>query len=328
MDTLLVTIVSLFIVVIGLMIFSLVKLLNRIKLLHDNADKTSLENINIVNKTIKEFSENISRQQVLNQELIEKSISSIITLIDDKSTKVDKFMDETTEKLDSGNDKIKSLIVNELKSLNTNIVSIFDNLKVNSESLEKNILENTSNIGINVKNELELLDTKIIKTFKEVKNDTDEIKNISEKYKLNIKNQLENSFQNTVRLVNNLRLDNLINVSNEINKYRQGIYEDEHFLQEVGYCKIIKVTDKENGDITNVYYDENGEKSYTETFNDNILRYSMQYENNKLKVGTEFNSNGEISFEYIYDNMEEINKKIEYIYDSNLKLQEKIETNF
>lgn len=201
-------------------------------------------------------------------------------------------------------------------------------LKENSKSLQKNVLENTDNVIGVLKNELELLDSKLSTTLKDVRNDSVEIKNISEKYGLTIKNQFENSFQNIVQLVNNLRLDNLINVSNEIGKYKQGIYEDEHFFQEVGFCKIIRISDKNSGDITNVYYGENGEKSYTETYAGDVLKYSMQYENNKLKIGKEFDINGKISFEYYYDNVEEITKKIEYIYDNNLELQNKKEINY
>lgn len=328
MDTLLMVVGGSSIVIIGVMIFLVVKLFNNIKLLNDNKEKTLLLAMDKMEKSIQEYSKSISEQQFLNQGIIEKSILNIDNLINDKSTLLIKFIDETISKQNLINDETKLLIIDELKSQNFKVLEIFDNLKENSKSLQKNVLENTDNVIGVLKNELELLDSKLSTTLKDVRNDSVEIKNISEKYGLTIKNQFENSFQNIVQLVNNLRLDNLINVSNEIGKYKQGIYEDEHFFQEVGFCKIIRISDKNSGDITNVYYGENGEKSYTETYAGDVLKYSMQYENNKLKIGKEFDINGKISFEYYYDNVEEITKKIEYIYDNNLELQNKKEINY
>jgi hypothetical protein len=325
MDTLLMVVGASSIIIIGLMIFFLVKLFNNIKLLNDNNEKALLLAIDATEKNMQEYFKSIREQQFLNQEILEKSISNINVIINDKSDKLNRFVNETMEKLNLNNDKTKSLIIDELKSQNNKLISILDDVKMDHKSLEKNVSESTSDIIVSMKNELDLLDKKMVTTFKVLKDETNNIKNISEKYGLNIKNQLENSFQNTVKLVNHLRLDNLINVSNEISKYKQGIYEDEHFLQEIGYCKIIRLTDKKSGDVTNVNYDENGEKLFTETYNGDVKKYSMQYENNKLKIGKEFDSNGVISFEYFYDDMEEITKKIEYIYNSNFELQNKNE---
>ncbi|MEA2019704.1 MAG: hypothetical protein U9N59_14785 [Campylobacterota bacterium] len=144
-----------------------------------------------------------------------------------------------------------------------------------------------------------------------------------EKYQIDNKNQLENSFQNTVRLVNNLRLDNLINVSNEIGKYKNGIVEDEYFLQEVGSCKVIKFTDKQSKEVTEVYYNELGEKSHTQTFLEDNLKYEMKYLSGLLSQGVEYDKQNQVIFAYEYNEAGEVSTKIEYEYDKSGKQTEK-----
>jgi hypothetical protein len=108
-------------------------------------------------------------------------------------------------------------------------------------------------------------------------------------------------------------------LSNEINKYRQGVLEDEFFLQEVGHCKIIKFTDKSNNDFTEVFYNDSGEKLYAETYSEDKLKFLIKYQNDKIKDGIEFDKDGNVIFEYFYNEAEEISKKIEYEYHNNGK---------
>ena len=240
-----------------------------------------------INKTVldnvKILSENIDNFKISNQMIVEESITKIENLIKTQNEQLNKNINRNYEATLESNDKTKLTVLNELK----------------------------------------LLNSKIISSINDVKNDTQNFSTSFEKYQINNKNQLENNFQNTVRLVNNLRLDNLINVSNEIGKYKNGVVEDEHFLQEVGSCKIIKLTDKQSGEITEVYYNEDGEKSHTQTFLNNVLKYEMQYSNGVLSKGFEYNDEGQVIFAYGYDEAGEISTKIEYEYDNTGKQIEK-----
>lgn len=270
------------------------------------------------------------------QNIFSENQEKLVTLIENKSNEIiTKFVAEVHQNLEQniGNfTEIKSLVKTATSSLETS-------LKTYTTTIEKEITKSSATLIkqneqikdftydslIKAKDEL----TKELSEFsKENTNNIQKYSQNQERNNINLQTKLSNNFSNMVQLVNNLRLDNLINVSNEIGKYKEGIYEDDHFLQEVGHCKIIKITDKSSNEITNVYYDENGEKSHTETFDKDILKYMMKYQNGKLKNGIEFYKNGEILFEYIYDDAEEVSKKIEYIYDEKAQLKEKKETNY
>lgn len=223
---------------------------------------------------------------------------------------------------------VKELYVEQFRIISQEINKKSENIVNQNVELNNHIQKDLIKSKDNILEELKELNQLSRNNFERISSNILDSSLQQEKVGITIQTKINNTFFNMVTLVNNLRLDNLINVSNEINKYKEGIYEDEHFLQEVGHCKIIKITDKESQDITYINYTVNGEKSYTETRHDNILKYSMEYENNKLKIGKEFDVNGEISFEYFYNEMEEIDKKIEYIYDNNLKLKDKKEINY
>lgn len=262
------------------------------------------------NNNFKEIQSLIIKDTILLEKAILNSINTIQKEIQNEA-KLEKelYLEQFEIILQEINTKSEN-IVNQNVQLNTHIQ------KDLSES-KNDMLKELKELSQLSKNNFEIIRNDVVNSFVQ-----------QEKVGITIQTKINNTFFNMVTLVNNLRLDNLINVSNEINKYKEGIYEDEHFLQEVGHCKIIKITDKESQDITYINYTDNGEKSYTETYHDNILKYSMKYENNKLKIGMEFDVNGEISFEYFYNEMEEIDKKIEYIYDNNLKLKDKKEINY
>lgn len=262
------------------------------------------------NNNFKEIQSLITKDTILLEKAILNSINTIQKEIQNEAKLEKELYLEQFEIILQEINKKSENIVNQNVQLNTHIQ------KDLSES-KNDMLKELKELSQLSKNNFEIIRNDVVNSFVQ-----------QEKVGITIQTKINNTFFNMVTLVNNLRLDNLINVSNEINKYKEGIYEDEHFLQEVGHCKIIKITDKESRDITYINYTDNGEKSYTETYHDNILKYSMKYENNKLKIGMEFDVNGEISFEYFYNEMEEIDKKIEYIYDNNLKLKDKKEINY
>lgn len=253
-----------------------------------------------------------------------KKVIDVNHLLIKKQEETDKKLLEFVEnELDNGfkssNEELKNVAVSIKSSLDENIDAVSKRISTLSDTVTESI-----------KTESQMLKKSLEASLEKHSNTTDtkinEVLKIQDKNMINLKSKLENNFYNVVKLVHNLRLDNLINVSNEISKYKEGVYEDEHFLQEVGHCKIIKLTDKNSGEITNVYYDENGNKSYTETLSNDKLKYKMQYENGKLSNGAELNNDGDIVFEYFYDDAEEVNRKIEYIYDENANLKDKQET--
>jgi|GEM_PF-3293702 len=156
----------------------------------------------------------------------------------------------------------------------------------------------------------------------------DELFKKVEEQTINTKNKFDSNFHNTIKIINNLRLDNLINVSNEIQKYTSMTISDENFIKELGHCKVLRVTDKATNDITDVFY-ENGIKTHTETLNDGILKYSMQYNENGLQTeGLEYNDQGDVSFAYEYDLAGEVTTKIEYQYDTSGQLLDTTQTQY
>ncbi|MDN5103354.1 hypothetical protein O8C99_09160 [Aliarcobacter butzleri] len=215
------------------------------------------------------------------------------------------------------------------------ILDKFRNLNSKIDNIEKSVLENNKNIKLN--NELLLNSSSYLKDIKEEdfvnldKNIKLAISNIEkyvksqDKNAINVGTKLDNYFINVTKIISTLKIDNLIGITNEVNKYRQGILEDEFFLQEVSHCKIVKFKDKRNNDFTKVSYNELGEKLYAETYSENKLKLLIKYQNDKIKEGIEFDKDGNEIFEYFYNEAEEISKKIEYEYDNDgKKIKEEI----
>lgn len=269
---------------------------------------------------------------------IKKVLDSIVELRETQQNNMEAIKSETYQ--------VTEILKNEIREFEQNILNyqkdILTNLHATQNSIEKGILEQGSNIVTktnSISTTIESLNKSLVNDIKQSNESIQdslakmnkELENsliTQDKNMINISTKVESNYISIVGLVNNLRLDNLINLTNEIGKYKEGIYEDEHFLQEVGHCKIIKLTDKNTKEVTQVYYHANGEKAYTETFTNGKLKYTMKYENGKLITGTEFNEEGETLFEYFYDDAEEISKKIEYIYDKSNQLKDTIKTNY
>lgn len=282
----------------------------------------NLKQLDVSNKKVEDM---FQKMLLENQENL---LLSIEKNTNDIMKKFEIELNTHLEQINNNYNEVKSLINNS----NTSIKSYGLELKNEFKEQSKNIIDQNEFIKKSTNDFIIEIKDNLIKELSSFSIENSEnIKKYSQnqdKNSINLQTALNSNFLNMIKLVNNLRLDNLINVSNEISKYKEGIYEDDHFLQVVGHCKIIKITDKKSGEITDVYYDENGEKSFTETFDKDLLKYTMKYENGKLRNGIEFNQNGEISFEYIYDDAEEISKKIEYIYDESTQLKEKKEINY
>ena len=236
-----------------------------------------------------------------------KDLNSKIDVIDghilENSKKldvIDKYVLENSEKLNN--------IVEQILESNKNI-------KLNNE----NILNTSMELKNAIKQDFVIFNNDIKLSTSSIEDKVENYIKSQDKNAINVGTKLENYFTNITKIISTLKIDNLISITNEVNKYRQGILEDEFFLQEVGHCKIIKFTDKSNNDFTEVFYNDSGEKLYAETYSEDKLKFLIKYQNDKIKDGIEFDKDGNVIFEYFYNEAEEISKKIEYEYHNNGK---------
>ena len=236
-----------------------------------------------------------------------KDLNSKIDVIDghilENSKKldvIDKYVLENSEKLNN--------IVEQILESNKNI-------KLNNE----NILNTSMELKNAIKQDFVIFNNDIKLSTSSIEDKVENYIKSQDKNAINVGTKLENYFTNITKIISTLKIDNLISITNEINKYRQGVLEDEFFLQEVGHCKIIKFTDKSNNDFTEVFYNDSGEKLYAETYSEDKLKFLIKYQNDKIKDGIEFDKDGNVIFEYFYNEAEEISKKIEYEYHNNGK---------
>lgn len=236
-----------------------------------------------------------------------KDLNSKIDVIDghilENSKKldvIDKYVLENSEKLNH--------IVEQILESNKNI-------KLNNE----NILNTSMELKNTIKQDFVIFNNDIKLSTSSIEDKVENYIKSQDKITINLGTKLENYFTNITKIISTLKIDNLISITNEINKYRQGVLEDEFFLQEVGHCKIIKFTDKSNNDFTEVFYNDSGEKLYAETYSEDKLKFLIKYQNDKIKDGIEFDKDGNVIFEYFYNEAEEISKKIEYEYHNNGK---------
>jgi len=236
-----------------------------------------------------------------------KDLNSKIDVIDghilENSKKldvIDKYVLENSEKLNN--------IVEQILESNKNI-------KLNNE----NILNTSMELKNAIKQDFVIFNNDIKLSISSIEDKLENYIKSQDKITINLGTKLENYFTNITKIISTLKIDNLISITNEINKYRQGVLEDEFFLQEVGHCKIIKFTDKSNNDFTEVFYNDSGEKLYAETYSEDKLKFLIKYQNDKIKDGIEFDKDGNVIFEYFYNEAEEISKKIEYEYHNNGK---------
>lgn len=236
-----------------------------------------------------------------------KDLNSKIDVIDghilENSKKldvIDKYVLENSEKLNN--------IVEQILESNKNI-------KLNNE----NILNTSMELKNAIKQDFVIFNNDIKLSTSSIEDKVENYIKSQDKNAINVGTKLDNYFTNITKIISTLKIDNLISITNEINKYRQGVLEDEFFLQEVGHCKIIKFTDKSNNDFTEVFYNDSGEKLYAETYSEDKLKFLIKYQNDKIKDGIEFDKDGNVIFEYFYNEAEEISKKIEYEYHNNGK---------
>ena len=220
------------------------------------------------------------------------------------------------EEINHDSKRIRDLAKYTMLILEHKQVEFIDKLiKLNNE----NILNTSMELKNAIKQDFVIFNNDIKLSTSSIEDKVENYIKLQDKTTINLGTKLENYFTNITKIISTLKIDNLISITNEINKYRQGVLEDEFFLQEVGHCKIIKFTDKSNNDFTEVFYNDSGEKLYAETYSEDKLKFLIKYQNDKIKDGIEFDKDGNVIFEYFYNEAEEISKKIEYEYHNNGK---------
>lgn len=148
-------------------------------------------------------------------------------------------------------------------------------------------------------------------------------KNAKEQTFTNKQHQLSN-LETLSSLIQNLRVQNLVELTNELAQHTELTVDTLDFVKHLGECKVVKIEDKNTGQVTQVYY-ENGIKHSSDTLQGEQLKYQMFYDQEgRLAKGIEFNSDQQISFEYVYDAAGEINERLEYVYDANGKQSDPI----
>ena len=246
--------------------------------------------------------------------LIMKIVFDKFKDLNSKIDVIDGHILENSKKLDV----IDKYVLENSKKLNNIVEQILEsnkNIKLNNE----NILNTSMELKNAIKQDFVIFNNDIKLSTSSIEDKVENYIKSQDKNAINVGTKLENYFTNITKIISTLKIDNLISITNEINKYRQGVLEDEFFLQEVGHCKIIKFTDKSNNDFTEVFYNDSGEKLYAETYSEDKLKFLIKYQNDKIKDGIEFDKDGNVIFEYFYNEAEEISKKIEYEYHNNGK---------
>mgnify|MGYP003397236679 FL=1 len=246
--------------------------------------------------------------------LIMKIVFDKFKDLNSKIDVIDGHILENSKKLDV----IDKYVLENSKKLNNIVEQILEsnkNIKLNNE----NILNTSMELKNTIKQDFVIFNNDIKLSTSSIEDKVENYIKSQDKNAINVGTKLENYFTNITKIISTLKIDNLISITNEINKYRQGVLEDEFFLQEVGHCKIIKFTDKSNNDFTEVFYNDSGEKLYAETYSEDKLKFLIKYQNDKIKDGIEFDKDGNVIFEYFYNEAEEISKKIEYEYHNNGK---------
>ena len=246
--------------------------------------------------------------------LIMKIVFDKFKDLNSKIDVIDGHILENSKKLDV----IDKYVLENSKKLNNIVEQILEsnkNIKLNNE----NILNTSMELKNTIKQDFVIFNNDIKLSTSSIEDKVENYIKSQDKNAINLGTKLDNYFTNITKIISTLKIDNLISITNEVNKYRQGILEDEFFLQEVGHCKIIKFTDKSNNDFTEVFYNDSGEKLYAETYSEDKLKFLIKYQNDKIKDGIEFDKDGNVIFEYFYNEAEEISKKIEYEYHNNGK---------
>lgn len=165
-------------------------------------------------------------------------------------------------------------------------------------------------------------------SYNDLKEQLITLKQLSELSKFTSKQSITSLLEQLTTQVQKLCADNLVSLTNELAKHQELEINTDDFIKKLGDCKVTQIEDKHSGQITQIHY-QNNVKRRSDTFSGDKLKYQMEYnEGGKPNVGREFDSIGNIIFEYIYDDAGEINKRVETLYDQTGKQTKQLETTF
>ena len=285
--------------------------------------KLSIDNSNTQNYTnltnqLEHLDENIIKNIHQVQESLKSSINDLLGS-NNKS-----ILDEIGG-LSNSVDLIQNLNVDLAQSTNEHIKKSLDK---HNEKITLFMAENIEKSNTDITGQLKRLSTNMTTGISEIKEDYLRYLNYMKKLQEYNKKELAENFKSMIKLFPILRIDNLVDLNNEIAKYRNGVIEDDYFLQEVGHCKVTKLIDKQTNEITEVTYDNNGLKNNTQTFLDGKIKYEMSYMDGLLHEGKEYNDEQQVAFHYQYNEAGEVSKKTEYTYDENGEIKNKKEINY
>tara|TARA_B100000700_G_C15051492_1_gene860521 strand:+ start:190 stop:978 length:789 start_codon:yes stop_codon:yes gene_type:complete len=123
------------------------------------------------------------------------------------------------------------------------------------------------------------------------------------------------NIEQLTNLIQTLRLNNLVELTNEVARHQDLKIENEEFVKRLGDCKVTRIEDKYSGQITQIYYENNIKRS-SDTFAGDSLKYQMFYNaSGQPERGLEFNSEGQTIFEYLYDETGEVESQNAFEYD-------------
>lgn len=144
----------------------------------------------------------------------------------------------------------------------------------------------------------------------------DELQKLTKQHSFSNRQQQLSNFEQLTSLVQTLRIDNAVELTNALCKHQELKVNTDDFVKYLGDCKVMKIEDKLTGQYTLITY-ENGLKTSTSTYAEESLKYQMFFdESGKAERGIELNAQGEIAFEYYYDKAGEVSKRIEFVYDT------------
>lgn len=139
-----------------------------------------------------------------------KDLNSKIDVIDghiletSKLDVIDKYVLENSEKLNN--------IVEQILESNKNI-------KLNNE----NILNTSMELKNAIKQDFVIFNNDIKLSTSSIEDKVENYIKLQDKTTINLGTKLENYFTNITKIISTLKIDNLISITNEINKYRQGV---------------------------------------------------------------------------------------------------------
>lgn len=268
------------VVILGLFAITLIFLLkNKVTLLENDLKKQSESNSNSLANALKTIEEKlINKVAELNQQTVKNNTQQI------------NLVEELSKSTIQQNDSLQSIV----KATGDNIEKGIQVLAKGSNEYLQETLEAIKSL---ITSKIEALEKE--QTTVSFKNKQDNLSNIEQ----------------LTSLINSLRINNLVELTNELAKHQELAVETDEFIKKLGDCKILKLEDKHSGQVTQIYYDD-GIKRSSDTFAGDVLKYQMFYNaSGKAEKGLELDTKGNVIFEYIYDDAGEINKKIESLYD-------------